>query len=261
MCLKFGARIGSNDAMLLISILSLTTIFKMGRRCQHRTKEEAASAHRESVRKYSKSPHGQRARAAARAPQHRHKVSMRPTTPLAPSELRATRCPASPAHCPRRLSNIPQPTPAMTALNACLLPDEEFLFCEALRSADALDLSGTHMWKKEPPFDSDNDPTNPNSLSYRAFTYNLGLVLHGVRLREQNERDVERRAEFQKDRKEAMRNVEAEAMSLLQTWERVSTLTPYDPESHSREHAMFGHYKQWLARSIYHLYYLKFLDF
>ncbi|KAJ6494213.1 hypothetical protein C8R45DRAFT_1134783 [Mycena sanguinolenta] len=239
----------------------------MGRRCKYRTEEEAALAHRESVRKYARSPHGQQARAAARTPQHRRKVCTRPTTPLPSPAPRGTSPPRPPTHLlhthtsrPAHLPNVPQPTPAMAALNACLLPDEEHLFCEALRSAEALDISGLHIWKTEPPFVSDNDPTNPNSWPYRTFTYNLGLVLHGVRLREQRERDVERRADFENDRAQAMENLEAEVMNLLRIWERVSTLTPYDPDRQSREHSMLGHYKQWLARSIYHLYYLNFLE-
>ncbi|KAJ6493097.1 hypothetical protein C8R45DRAFT_927886 [Mycena sanguinolenta] len=266
-CLKSGARFGLKGAVLLISFLSPTTIFTMGRRCKHRTKEEAASAHHESVRKYSGSLHGQQARAAARTPQHRCKVSTRPTTCLSSPVPRATSPPRPPTYLlhthtsrPTHLLNVPQPTPAMVALNACLLPDEEHLFCEALRSAEALDTSGLHIWRSEPPFVSDNDPADPSSWPYRTFTYNLRRVLHGVRLREQRERDIELRADFENDRAKAIQNLEAESMKLLKIWERVSTLKPYDPERESRKRAMLGHYKQWLARSIYHLYYLKFLE-
>jgi hypothetical protein len=105
---------------------------------------------------------------------------------------------------------------------------------------------------------------DPYSSPYLAFTQNLITVMHGVRLREQNTCDAQRRADFlEKGCDAAMEELREEVLSLLKRWENVMRLWRedfYHPYHNSREHAMLNHYRQWLARTIFTLYYLKFMD-
>ncbi|KAJ7890403.1 hypothetical protein B0H13DRAFT_1887594 [Mycena leptocephala] len=71
---------------------------------------------------------------------------------------------------------LPMPTTKMLELYDQALPHGAQLFEDALRSPDAHD-----------------DTTDPYSPAYLAFTKSLAEVLHGVRLREQNVRDIELR--------------------------------------------------------------------
>ncbi|KAJ7820888.1 hypothetical protein B0H13DRAFT_1921095 [Mycena leptocephala] len=129
---------------------------------------------------------------------------------------------------------------------------------------DTLDESDLPRWKKEPPFVEDDDSMDPYSSPYLAFTQNLITVMHGVRLREQNTCDAQRRADFlEKGCDAAMEELREEVLSLLKRWENVTRLWRedfYHPYHNSREHAMLNHYRQWLARTIFTLYYLKFMD-
>ncbi|KAJ7439133.1 hypothetical protein FB451DRAFT_1192339 [Mycena latifolia] len=141
------------------------------------------------------------------------------------------------------------------------LPESHPLFREALTKPGALDESDLHRWKAEPPFVEDEDMTDPYSDRYHRFTQNLASVLHGVRLREQRERDVLRRAEFTNNGTAAgMAALCEEVVYLLSSWERVKVLDIYDQYHHSREYVMHQHYLQWQARTVYHLYHLKFLN-
>ncbi|KAJ7083069.1 hypothetical protein B0H15DRAFT_802880 [Mycena belliarum] len=140
------------------------------------------------------------------------------------------------------------------------LPEANSLFREALTKPGALDESDLHRWKVEPPFVEDEDTTDPFSERYLRFNQSLAYVLHGVRLREQNEQDTERRLQFSGDGSEAAKfKVCQEIDELLSGWRRVKALSIYHPFHHSREYTMQQHYLQWLARTIYHLYHLKFL--
>ncbi|KAJ7490763.1 hypothetical protein FB451DRAFT_1166091 [Mycena latifolia] len=111
-----------------------------------------------------------------------------------------------------------------------------------------------HLWRMR-------TLTDPYSDRYHRFTQNLASVLHGVRLREQRERDVLRRAEFTNNGTAAgMAALCEEVVYLLSSWERVKVLDIYDQYHHSREYVMHQHYLQWQARTVYHLYHLKFLN-
>ncbi|KAJ6542922.1 hypothetical protein B0H19DRAFT_1076948 [Mycena capillaripes] len=204
----------------VISTWAFTIISKMGRRAIHLTRDAKAAAKREQVKKYSQTPHGQAARAS-------------PSTEI------------------------------QDLYDAPLLVHEP-LFQEALRPPDALDKSDLSRWKKEPPFVEDEDSTDPYSDDYLAFTNSLVSVLHGVCLREQTTRDAQWRAEFlEKGWKTSMVELREEVCDLLGRWEMVLRLRRehfYHPYHDSREHAMLEHYLQWLARTIYSLYYLKFLE-
>ncbi|KAJ7637479.1 hypothetical protein B0H17DRAFT_1149459 [Mycena rosella] len=134
-------------------------------------------------------------------------------------------------------------------------------FQEALKKAHSLDESGLSWWKAEPPFVEDEDLTNPYSNNYFRFTEFLASVLHGVRLREQNEQDIARGAEFDRDGHAAVLvRLHGEVTDLLFQWERVKALEIYHDYHNSREYTMHQHYLQWQAHTIYHLYHLKFLE-
>jgi hypothetical protein len=144
------------------------------------------------------------------------------------------------------------------------LPHGARLFQEALRSPDALDESELARWKEEPPFVEDSDSMDPYSPAYLAFTKSLAEVLHGVRLREQNVRDIELREGMQtKGRRFVMRGLHPEICGMWIQWERAERMLSeqkYNPYHQSREHTMLEHHVQWLARTICHLSHFKFLE-
>jgi hypothetical protein len=194
---------------------------------------------------HNKSPYfsGQTARACARKPKHRRKEGK---------------------SLPKCIPGLAAPNSEIEDLYNIPLPDHEPLFREALRSPEALDESDLSRWKKDPPFEEDDDSTDPYSNCYLAFTQLLITVMHGVRLREQNACDAQRRADFlEKGWSVAMEELRVEVRGLLERWEiatRLSREHLYHPYHNSREHAMLDHYRQWLARTIFTLYYLKFMD-
>jgi hypothetical protein len=127
-----------------------------------------------------------------------------------------------------------------------------------------LDESALSIWKAEPPFAEEEDSTDPYSAGYLAWTRSLVSVMHGVRLREQNTRDAQRKADFLENGWETgMEKVREEVLGLLKRWEIVTKLLHeqfYHPYHDSREYAMLIHSRQWLARSIFSLYHLKFIQ-
>ncbi|KAJ7801138.1 hypothetical protein B0H14DRAFT_2615648 [Mycena olivaceomarginata] len=210
---------------------------------QHRTLAQQATASRNSSLKYIRSPHGQNTRAASRRPERRRKGARAP---------------------PSTLPDVPTPTQRMVELYRQALPSDEPLFKEALRSPDAVDESDLARWKEEPPFVEDEDATDPYSAAYLSFTKSLAAVLHGVRLREQNAEDIQlREAVYTKGRGVVMHQLQQTVTTLWSRWARVETLLgegKYHPYHQSREYTMLEHYVQWLARTIFHLTYLKFLE-
>lgn len=151
----------------------------------------------------------------------------------------------------------------MLVLYHAALPEKEYLFREALRSADAVDESDLARWKQEPPFQDDGDTMDPHSPRYMAFTKSLAEVLHSVRLREQNQRDVQLREKFRGQRRDLLHALSEELVEAWACWERVVKFADerrYDPLNESREYTMLHHYLQWVARTICHLYHLKFLE-
>ncbi|KAJ7739075.1 hypothetical protein DFH07DRAFT_778868 [Mycena maculata] len=215
----------------------------MGRTAKHRSLSQQASASRERSLKYIRSPQGQIARAASRRPKHHRKGKPAPLGTL---------------------PNLRPPTQQMIDLYSQALPLGAPLFKAALRSPDALDESELARWKKEPPFVEDEDPTDPSSPAYMSFTKSLVDVLHGVRLREQNARDAElREAVETKGREFVMQELQREVAVMWSCWERMEVFMGerrYHPYHQSREFTMLEHYVQWLARTIFHLTHLKFLE-
>ncbi|KAJ7220588.1 hypothetical protein GGX14DRAFT_431356 [Mycena pura] len=207
----------------------------MGRRAKHFTTAERASAQKEHYTKYNNSPHGKAVRAAENRLRNRRQVSNWSIPRLLPLSYRI-----------EELAQLP-------------LPENESLFREAFRCT--LDERALARWKKEPPFTPDDDPTDPRSREYRTCTKDLVIALHGVRLREQRVRDHRRRDYFRKlGTKGAFDKLREEVERRLQVWERVTALNIYDPHDHSRQYAMLQHFIFWEARTIYHIYYAKFLQ-
>ncbi|KAJ7769260.1 hypothetical protein B0H14DRAFT_3433954 [Mycena olivaceomarginata] len=215
----------------------------MGRSPKHFSVEEKRAANHQSVMKYRQSPRGQTMLSTQRA------------------TLRRRKGPKAPPPPPRSLGiQLPPLSERIEALQRVPLPEDHKLFREALLKPQSLDLSDIERWKAEPPFEEDDDTCDPYSAAYCNYTHALGLVLHGTRLREQNERDAQRRAEFEGGGTEdVMNKLREEIGALLDALERVSSSAGYHPFHASREHAMQEHWLQWQARSIYHLYHLNFL--
>ncbi|KAJ7652997.1 hypothetical protein B0H17DRAFT_1147188 [Mycena rosella] len=225
---------------------------KMGHRAKHLTNAERQSAKQEGVHKGSSTPSAKLTRATL---DHARYLSRRTRKEANHPSIESSLQPA------KLLALLPLDS-EIEHLASVPLPDSHPLFREALRKADALDESDLGRWKVEPPFFEDDDASDPYSHQYLHFTQSLASVLHGVRLRKQNERDVERRTYFKMSGKEAaVRVLRAEVADLLTGWERVKAIcTYYNAYHNSRECSMYQHFIQWQARTIYHLYHMKFLE-
>ncbi|KAJ7170349.1 hypothetical protein C8R43DRAFT_1120780 [Mycena crocata] len=163
-------------------------------------------------------------------------------------------------HTPKSIPHLAPLPSFIHALCAEPLPVTAPLFCQALASATALDESDLSRWKKEPPFVEDDDNDDLHSEDYTRFTRSLTTVLHGVRMREQNETDIRRQLAFKKEGWDiSIGKLRTEVIELLADWQRVVDLDIYHGYHHPREWTMHRHYIQWQARTIYHLYHLKFL--
>ncbi|KAJ7776657.1 hypothetical protein DFH07DRAFT_980918, partial [Mycena maculata] len=128
--------------------------------------------------------------------------------------------PSPPLSVPPHIPRLPPLGAAIVEYSQLPLPDHP-LFHKALSKPGGLDLSDIARWKSEPPFEVDEDPNDLYSVAYFSFTQSLGFVLHGIRLREQKERDVQRRIEFEEGKEEAMDGLRNEVSALLEGWERV----------------------------------------
>ncbi|KAJ7684054.1 hypothetical protein B0H17DRAFT_1137444 [Mycena rosella] len=193
---------------------------KMGRRAKHLTNVERQSAKREGVHKGSSTPSAKLARATLDHARYLSRSTQKEANhPSIESSLQ-----------PAKLLGLPPLDSEIEHLASVPLPDNHPLFREALRKANALDESDLGRWKVEPLFFEDDDTSNPYSDQYPHFTQSLASVLHGVRLREQNEWDVECHTYFKMSGKEtAVRVLRAKVADLLAGWERViimPTITP-----------------------------------
>ncbi|KAJ7923200.1 hypothetical protein B0H13DRAFT_1865152 [Mycena leptocephala] len=205
---KPDARNDEKGIYVLIRSCTDTTIFIMGRRAKHLSLAQQASASRESSLK------GRIARAASRRPAQRRKVPPAPLGTLHDLPVLST--------------PIPKPTARMLELYDQALPHGAPLFEDALRSPDALDESDLTRWKEDPPFVEDDDTTDPYSPAYLAFTKLLAEVLHGVRLREQNTRDVELREVVRtKGREFVTRTLQPEICEMWTKWARAEKMLEF----------------------------------
>ncbi|KAJ7168056.1 hypothetical protein B0H12DRAFT_1083354 [Mycena haematopus] len=113
---------------------------------------------------------GKETRAASKHLQQRRKVAQAP-----------------PPNAVRCIPGLPNDIP---------LPEDDPLYKAALSGAAWLDTSDLGRWKKAPPFEEDDDTSDPYSEAYLRFNKNLAAVLHGDRMRAQNECDAQRRVDF-----------------------------------------------------------------
>ncbi|KAJ7344060.1 hypothetical protein DFH08DRAFT_962202 [Mycena albidolilacea] len=210
---------------------------------QHLTTTEQASAKRERDKKYHSTPHAKAVRAAApRPPQHRQQSVKVAILGLQP--------------------------PSKLVLRLCqfLLLDTRPAYQEAhCRQINAAILNELNKWRLEPPFPHNfNEPPNapnPWSNAYHLHTQHLLFVLHGDRMQELHQWDIELRMAFETDQEAAMEKLPAEVLELMEAFERVVTLGElYHPYDWAWEWSMWELYMQWQVHTIYHLYYLKFLD-
>ncbi|KAJ7769732.1 hypothetical protein B0H14DRAFT_2632698 [Mycena olivaceomarginata] len=174
MCLKYQARLELKGRVLPMGTLALTNTTFMGRRARHLTADAKASARRQSDLLYSQSPHGKLVRATSRRLKQRRKVAQ---TPLKTSL--------------NHIPGLPPLSSELVALNELPLPESNPLFQAALTAASWIDVSDIGRWKKQPPFEEDDDRTDPYSAPYFRYSENIAVVLHGDRMRAQNERDVQ----------------------------------------------------------------------
>ncbi|KAJ7770402.1 hypothetical protein B0H14DRAFT_3509248 [Mycena olivaceomarginata] len=215
----------------------------MGRRPIHLTRADQESAKREADIKYHRTTHAKAIRAAAPKPsQHRQRSAKTAIPGLSP------------------------PSKLVLRLRQFSLPDTQPAYQEALRGRiEAAFSDELNKWKLEPPFPHDfNEPPdapNPWSNAYHWHTRQLVFVLHGDRMRELRQRDVELRTAFETDQEAAMDKLRAEVLDLMVAfWRAADVGELYHPYIWAREFAMWELHMQWQAHIIYHLYYLKFLD-
>ncbi|KAJ6577661.1 hypothetical protein B0H19DRAFT_1252980 [Mycena capillaripes] len=221
----------------------------MGRRAKYLTADEATAGHRERARRYNHGLRGKQVRTAARQARNPSKATRKkskmsiPSPPPPPPRADVTHAPLDPKILQWRV--FP-------------LPDEEELFLDALHDARCQDFSPLEVWMPEPPFADDDDAMDPQTLSYFNYTPNIGIALHGLRLRQEQTEDIRCRAAFAAGGEEWRAAHRKELQELLSRWTRVIALPLYP--ANSRQHAMWFHYSSWLARTIYHLYHLEFLN-
>ncbi|KAJ7735881.1 hypothetical protein B0H14DRAFT_3516683 [Mycena olivaceomarginata] len=105
------------------------------------------------------------------------------------------------------------------------LPTKSPLYLEALGGFIHPDLAGElERWRKEPPFALDTSSA-VSSAAYWFRTQDLEPVLHGVRMREQEEKILECQTQLESSGYEAgMEALRAEVVQLLADFERVSKL-------------------------------------
>ncbi|KAJ7660338.1 hypothetical protein DFH06DRAFT_1326466 [Mycena polygramma] len=216
----------------------------MGRRAKYLTAASKTAAQRKNESNYSQTESAKLVRATGRRAQH-----------LSSTGRTDFLCPL------RCIPHLPRLPREIHHLYHLPLPVTEALYQDALAGASYLDLSDISRWMLPPPFVEDDDQTDPYSQDYHTFTRNLGFVLDGVRMRSQNSADRQRRIDFDpaNGRTTCMEALRVEVQQLLRDFEQLD-LNIYHEYHASREHAMLQNYAQWQARTIYHLYYLKFLD-
>jgi hypothetical protein len=135
------------------------------------------------------------------------------------------------------------------------------LYQDALGGDDiVLSNEGLPRWMAKPPFAMDEDETDPYSADYRFWTECLEAIIHGYRMRLQLEDDRQRRLDLTaKGWPVFMDALREEVFELLRNWEMVN-IRMYHAYHASRQYRMHKLYLWWQARTIYHLYYLRFLE-
>ncbi|CAK5283395.1 unnamed protein product [Mycena citricolor] len=175
----------------------------MGRSSTHSTQAQKAVAGRESSLRYASKPSVKLARAQKPRTVNRRKTA------------KVFEC----------VPGLAPPTPAMLTEAKQALPSDHPLFKEALQSPDNLDKSDLPRWKKIPPFEADSDPADPLSTEYLEYTASLSAVLHGVRLREQQQRIPVLSLQWQGRKRQALLKVLRHKLEIeYRDWDHIQIL-------------------------------------
>ncbi|KAJ7844147.1 hypothetical protein B0H14DRAFT_2585392 [Mycena olivaceomarginata] len=167
-----------------------------------------------------------------------------------------------PKNPPLSLLRLPPLSEEIESLRRTVVPETSPLYQKALHGIISPEFSDLGQWTTEPSvLHIDTGPTDPptSPMQYYLHTRSLRFVFDGIRMREERERDAERRLEFESKGSEvALEALRTEVRGLLDDFERVSAVH-YHRYVYAREYAMWEHYIAWLARTIHCLYYLEFL--
>jgi len=144
---------------------------------------------------------------------------------------------------------LPKLPPQLVLQASIPLPNpNSYFFAQALSSADNLDESDLWRWDLEPPYIA-----SPSDVLSEEYTENLIEVMHGRRLRQQQERDQARGAELvgmsHRERREA---ILVELKAVLESWQRLDSFLP-EYRGSVREVFMAKHLMRWRARTVCHL--------
>ncbi|KAJ7839858.1 hypothetical protein B0H14DRAFT_2587789 [Mycena olivaceomarginata] len=216
----------------------------MGRRAKYLTNDERASAHREDNARHYQRPSAQVVLAAS----HRAHYIKRT------SGLEYPR----PGRCIPYLPPLPH---EIHRLQRKCLPVSQVLYQDALAGEDMVISNPVlQRWMAKPPFAMDLDETDPYSAEYQHWTECREDIIDGLRMRLQLEDDRRRRLELNTNGWVAFMNaLREEVVQLLKDWESLNVRL-YHSYHASRQYRMHQKYLRWLARTIYHLYYLEFLE-
>ncbi|KAJ7871712.1 hypothetical protein B0H14DRAFT_2570715 [Mycena olivaceomarginata] len=257
---KYGTPYHLKGRLGLVATLTRTTPIFMGRRAKHLTQAAKACARREIDRKYSQSESAKTVRAASKRALYIHNTG-RHNHPR-------------PLHCIPHLPALPY---QIHNLYHAPLSESEILYQDFLAgNPDFLShnqivnlADNLQRWMEKPPFRPDTnetdsyfrmdmDKTDPHSFHY--FTECLGQIIDGTRMRQQKEDDRRRRVDLTQMGWSAFIDaLRVEVMQLLADWEALD-IEMYDSYHASRPYKMHQNYLHWQARTIYHLYYLQFLE-
>jgi hypothetical protein len=167
-----------------------------------------------------------------------------------------------PKNPPLSLLRLPLLSEEIESLRRTVVPETSPLYQKALHGIISPEFSDLGQWTTEPSvLHVDTGPTDPptSPMQYYLHTRSLRFVFDGIRMREERERDAERRLEFEsKGSKAALEALRMEVLGLLDDFGRVSAVH-YHCYVYAREYAMWEHYIAWLAGTIHRLYYLEFL--
>ncbi|KAJ7709082.1 hypothetical protein B0H14DRAFT_2646525 [Mycena olivaceomarginata] len=141
------------------------------------------------------------------------------------------------------------------------LPVSKVLYQDALAGEDMIISNpALQRWMAKPPFAMDLDETDPYSAEYQHWTECMEDIIDGLRMRLQLEDDRRRRLELNTNGWVVFMNaLREEVVQLLKDWESLNVRL-YHSYHASRQYRMHQKYLRWLARTIYHLYYLEFLE-
>lgn len=141
----------------------------------------------------------------------------------------------------RQGSSTPRQLPRPLLIDATKpLPEDSYLFRQAMQGTQLLDETGLDVWDTGPPF-----PTGPPSGTPRELTHTKRLVevMHGRRARMQREREAKETGVSQQALKER-------GDAALEAWHIANTFMEHYNDGH-RELTMARLWVQWLAREVF----------